>query len=114
MIIYSCINRPSFSQKTKWQMPFVSNMLSSWNTVIIIITETAIYKDQRGITKIHKGYGSYPLHVVLFCLIFVWYFIKISWMLVKLQSGHYFVTEQLLTNTTLKGSSYLDNLRLRL
>ena len=53
-------------------------MLSSWNKVIIItiITETAIYKDQGGITKIHKGYGSYPLHVVLFCLIFVCYFIK--------------------------------------
>ena len=29
----------------------MSNMLSSWNKVIIII-ETAIYKDQRGITKI--------------------------------------------------------------
>ena len=44
-------------------------MLSAWNKVIIIIiiTETAIYKDQRGITKIHKGYGSYSLHVVLFC-----------------------------------------------
>ena len=38
---------------------------------IIIITETAIYKDQRGITKIHKGYGAYHLQVVLFCLIFV-------------------------------------------
>ena len=38
-------------------------MLSSWNKVnIIIITETAIYNDQRGITKIQKGYGSYPLH----------------------------------------------------
>ena len=50
-------------------------MLSSWNKIIIIIiTETAIYKDQRGITKIHKGYGSYPLHVVLFCLIFVCFF----------------------------------------
>ena len=23
----------------------------------MIVTETAIYKDQRGITKIHKGYG---------------------------------------------------------
>ena len=45
----------------------------SWNkVVIIIITETAIYKDQKDITKILKGYDSYPLHVVLFCLIFVW------------------------------------------
>ena len=84
MIVHSCINRPSFSQKTTWQMTFVSNMLSSWNKVIIIITETAIYKDQRAITKIRKGYGSYYLHVVLFCLIFVWYFIKISWMVFKL------------------------------
>ena len=61
-------------------MTFVSNMLSSKNKVIIIIiiitTETAIYKDQRGITKIHKSYGSYPLHVVLFCLIVVCYFIS--------------------------------------
>ena len=61
-------------------MTFVSNMLSSLNKVIIVIitTENAIYKDQRGITKIHKCFGSYPLHVVLFCLIFVCYFIKIS------------------------------------
>ena len=37
-------------------MTFVSNMLSSKNKVIIIIiiTETAIYKDQRGITKIYE------------------------------------------------------------
>ena len=63
-------------------------MLSFWNKVIIIIiiiiTETAIYKDQKGITKIHKGNGSYPLYVVLFCLIFVYYFFKISWMVFKL------------------------------
>ena len=65
-------------------------MLSFWNKIviniifIIIITETAIYKDQMGITKVHKGSGSYPLHIVLFCLIFVCYFIKISWMVFKL------------------------------
>ena len=46
--------------------------------IIIIATETAIYKKQRGITKIHDGYGSYTLHVVLFCLLFVCYFIKMS------------------------------------
>ena len=77
-------------------------MLSSWNKVIIIIiviTETAIYKDRRGLTNIHKGYGAYPLHVVLFCFIFVCYFTKIPWMVFKLWSGHYFVTKQLLTNT---------------
>ena len=44
-------------------MTFVSNMLSFY----VITTQTAIYNDQRGITKIHKDYGSYPLHVVLFC-----------------------------------------------
>ena len=60
-------------------------MLYSWNKIIIIIiTETDIYKDQRSITKIHKGYGSYHLHVALFCLIFVCYFIKISWMVFNL------------------------------
>ena len=43
-----------------------------------IITETTIYRDQRGIIEIYKGNGSYLLHVVLFCLVFVCHFIKIS------------------------------------
>ena len=63
-------------------------MLSSWNKVII--TETAIYKDPRGI-------------------------LLNMWMLFhqdilngfQVIEGHYFVTEQLLTNTNTTTSGHL-------
>ena len=58
------------------------------------VTETATYKIQGCITQkkcISKCYGSCALHVVQCWLIFTWSFMKISWTVSKLQSGHDFV-----------------------
>ena len=50
------------------------------------VLETATHYVQRGKTKkyINKSYGSCILHVVIWCLIFVWSFMKISWKALKL------------------------------
>ena len=41
---------------------------------------------------ISKSYGSSALHVAYCWLIFVWSFLKVSWMVFKLESGHDFIT----------------------
>ena len=58
------------------------------------VTETDTYNVQRGITQnyISKSYGSCTLQVIQCWLIFLWRFMKISWTVWKLYSGHNFVT----------------------
>ena len=50
------------------------------------------------ITKkyIYKSYASCTLHVIIWCLVFIWSFMKISWKALNLQSGHDFVTETII------------------